>query len=264
MRKLLKAVSPGTLPVLADKVVTRLMEPSPAAAAASAARWLDARAVDSAAFRRALHQELATEAAAFADRLHESFEDRVPAQYRGMGGGGDYALLYLLVRLRRPTVVVETGVAQGWTSEAILSALHVNGHGHLWSSDFPYWRMDSPEDGIGLMVDPAHRERWTLHTKGDQINLPIIVAEAGPIDLLHYDSDKSVRGRRRAMGVLEPRLSARALVVFDDVNDNDAFQRFVAARPWEHRVLAYRNKKIGITGPGCEELPRLDAVAPTT
>src|SRR5665213_1629896 len=43
--------------------------------------------------------------------------------------------LYLLVRLRRPSLVVETGVANGISSTSILLALAKNGHGRLVSID---------------------------------------------------------------------------------------------------------------------------------
>jgi predicted O-methyltransferase YrrM len=250
-----QALRPSNLPVLADKVVNRLKEPSPAQASAAAAPWLAARAVDSNDFQRQIAPGLVDAATAFAVRLHASYESRVPPQYRGMGGGGDYALLYLLTRKHRPVTVVETGVAQGWTSAAILTALAENESGRLWSSDFPYWRIESPEAGIGLMVEPEHHGRWTLLLKGDQANLPQILTAVTSIDLLHYDSDKSERGRNRAMALLAPRLSERALVVFDDVNDNRAFERFVEARPgWQHVVIRYDRKMIGLTGPGCHAL----------
>src|SRR4029078_12987181 len=46
-------------------------------------------------------------------------------------------LLYYCVRLRRPAVVVETGVFDGFSSAFILKALADNHHGRLCSIDVP-------------------------------------------------------------------------------------------------------------------------------
>src|SRR5437588_1399250 len=46
-------------------------------------------------------------------------------------------LCYALCRLRKPEVVVETGVGYGVTSAFLLQALAVNNQGQLWSIDLP-------------------------------------------------------------------------------------------------------------------------------
>ena len=53
---------------------------------------------------------------------------RVPV---AMGGAANVELLYDLVRLLRPDRVLETGVALGWSSLAILLAFESLGHGEL-------------------------------------------------------------------------------------------------------------------------------------
>ena len=62
-----------------------------------------------------------------------------------LGGGGNYFLLYFLVRKFNPKTIVETGVAAGWSSLSILRALQKNRTGKLFSSDFPYFRIKNPE-----------------------------------------------------------------------------------------------------------------------
>ena len=46
-----------------------------------------------------------------------------------LGGGGSFGLLYFLIRKIKPMNVVETGVAAGWSSLAILRALKKNDKG---------------------------------------------------------------------------------------------------------------------------------------
>ena len=73
-------------------------------------------------------------------------------------------ILYLLVRKYRPSLVVETGVAQGVSSRFILEALKDNGEGKLISIDLPNY---NPEgyvyNGDKKTRDPAYVKR-TLGT----------------------------------------------------------------------------------------------------
>lgn len=46
-------------------------------------------------------------------------------------------LVYSLIRSLKPSVVLETGVANGFSSAYILEALNRNNHGHLFSIDSP-------------------------------------------------------------------------------------------------------------------------------
>ena len=52
-----------------------------------------------------------------------------------MGDGSPMNLLYNLIMHHKPRYVVETGVAAGFSSQAFLKAMNVNGRGKLYSSD---------------------------------------------------------------------------------------------------------------------------------
>ena len=152
------------------------------------------------------------------------------------------------MRSLRPRTVVETGVAAGYSSTAVLSGLRANGAGKLFSSDFPYFRLERPERFVGVLVDPELREGWTLFLDGDRRNLPRIRAAIDHVDLLHYDSDKSRAGRSMAMRALAGALSNRSILVMDDIQDNLYFRDFALAqtRPW--RVFASTSKYVGLIG----------------
>ena len=78
-----------------------------------------------------------------------------------LGGGGNFILLYFLTRKFKPKVVVETGVAAGWSSLAILRAFEKNGEGKLYSSDFPYFRLKNPEQYIGYLAkNEINKSDW--------------------------------------------------------------------------------------------------------
>ena len=126
-----------------------------------------------------------------------------------LGGGGNYFLLYFLVRKVNPQVVVETGVAAGWSSLSILRAFQKSGFGKLYSSDFRYFRLNQPENYIGIVTKKEKNLlSWDLDVSGDRVALPSIKSKVGKlkIDFFHYDSDKSYSGRSMAFNVLKGKL----------------------------------------------------------
>ena len=174
--------------------------------------------------------DLWAEAQQFRTELRERAEVVRAETGSQLGGGARAALLYFVTRLTRPEVVVETGVAYGYSSFAFLRAMERNGTGRLYSSDFPYFREENPEKLVGIIVPPELRERWVLLLEGDQHNLPKILEQIDRIDLLHYDSDKSYSGRQFGMDLLVPRLAPNAVLMMDDITDNVFFRDFAATR----------------------------------
>jgi predicted O-methyltransferase YrrM len=242
--------------VIADKVLSRAAERK-RSTGSGAGPWAETEAVDAAAFAAALSPQLWAEAESFGRDFSAIADSKLARLEVTLGGGGHYPLLYFLTRLLRPEFVVETGVAAGFSSAAVLTALRRNGTGALWSSDFPYFRLDQPKKFVGYLVDDELRDEWRLLVDGDRVNLPIIVSELPRIDLLHYDSDKSFRGRKFAMNLLLPLLAPAALVMMDDIQDNEFFEQLVVQRHWDFLVVSFAGKFVGVTGPGLSELGRL-------
>ena len=134
-----------------------------------------------------------------------------------LGGGGNFFLLYFFVRKIKPTVVVETGIAAGWSSVAILRALKTNNFGKLFSSDFPYFRLKDPEKYIGVLPKNENNKGfWELDIRGDEIALPNFINKIGisNIDLFHYDSDKSYSGREFALNKLSKKINKSNFYIF--------------------------------------------------
>ena len=166
-----------------------------------------------------------------------------------LGGGGAYPLLYWIVRKIQPLVAVETGVAAGYSSNAILMALEANKAGHLYSSDFPYLRLENAESHIGLIVDKKLKTRWTLLIKGDRANLPKIHKSVTQIDLIHYDSDKTYKGRKYAIDLLQTKSTSNTVIVMDDIQDNAYFHDYVSKnKPEKWSIIKFDNKFVGIIG----------------
>jgi predicted O-methyltransferase YrrM len=239
------------LSVMAQKVLIRIKERSAANDSAIATQWASEQAEDIESFTTKLDDILWQETQKTCDRLAQNAQEKLDKLGMDLGGGGHYPLLYFFTRLLNPKIVVETGVAGGWSSQAILTALKENGlNGHLYSSDFPYFRYKNPEQYVGYVVDDNLKESWSLYIDGDQNNLPTITAQIKePVDLFHYDSDKSVQGRHGAYEKMKPLLSDNAIVIFDDIQDNLHFRDFVMINKLDYKVFGFERKYIGLTGP---------------
>ncbi|MDC0240403.1 class I SAM-dependent methyltransferase [Candidatus Pelagibacter sp.] len=163
-----------------------------------------------------------------------------------MGGAGYIDLLYDCVRLLKVQNVIETGVAYGWSSLAILKALSQNGKGKLYSVDMPYPRKKNEND-VGIVVPQNLRKNWTLIRRPDNPGIIIALSKAGgEIDLCHYDSDKSWWGRHYAYNKLWNCLSSKGLFISDDIQDNLYFSEFVKKKLLNFAVVEFKGKFIGL------------------
>lgn len=165
-----------------------------------------------------------------------------------LGGGGNYPLLYFLIRKYRPNVLIETGVAAGWSTKTILDALNKNGSGDLYSSDFPYFRIKNPEKYIGALLLNEEKNNWELDTRGDTLALPSFLNLIGDakVNLFHYDSDKSYSSRKFAIDLVEQRFSRDAILVVDDIQDNLHFRDYVRTRKLTYEVFEFEGKYVGL------------------
>ena len=238
------ALRPHYLPVMGRKLVERI-RPSHRA---EALRWAETQAEPIGAFAEALDADLWAECGEWAAEFRESSRTKLDRLCVPLRGAGHFRLLHFLVRHLRPAVVLETGVGVGYTSQAILLAFERNGAGTLYSSDFPYFRMDAPERYIGCLVDDGLRDRWHLGVSGDRVNLAQFLPEIDTVDLVHYDSDKSIGGRAFVMDAVAPKLAADAVVVMDDIDDNTYFRDWAARSGDRGRVFRRGGKFVGLTG----------------
>ena len=163
-----------------------------------------------------------------------------------MGGSGHIHLLYDCVRLLKPKKIIETGVAYGWSSLAILKALSQNEDGKLYSVDMPYPRKKNEND-VGIVVPKYLRKNWLLIRRPDRPGIIHALNKAGgKIDLCHYDSDKSWWGRHYAYPILWNSLRSNGLFISDDIQDNLYFSEFVKSRSLKFSVVEFEGKFIGL------------------
>lgn len=133
---------------------------------------------------------------------------------------------YVMCRLIRPTVAVETGVAYGVTSAYILAALEANVLGTLHSVDLAPLGGDS--SWVGALVPPRLRTRWRLHMGSSRARLPEILA-LGPVDFFLHDSLHTYATMHWELTSAWASLRAGGALIADDIHSNDAFREASAA-----------------------------------
>jgi predicted O-methyltransferase YrrM len=134
-------------------------------------------------------------------------------------------IMRAVVRLAKPAIAVETGVAQGVTTAVTLQAMADNGTGRLYSIDLPPLTADKAY--IGSLVPERLRSRWTLRTGPSRHELPGLLAELGAIDLFLHDADHTYEAQTEEYEQAWPRLRPGGLLVSDDIV-NPAFMDFAA------------------------------------
>ena len=141
---------------------------------------------------------------------------------------------YIGCRTRKPSVVVETGVAFGMTSRYILQALDANGHGRLESVDLPPL---GDEEGffVGALVRDDLRTRWTLHRGSTRRELPPLLDRLGGVEVFVHDSLHTYRTMRWEFETVWPYMPQGSLLLSDDIGANKAFHDFAdEVRPTYH------------------------------
>jgi predicted O-methyltransferase YrrM len=181
---------------------------------------------------------------------HESLRQEIRQRYARLSGAypqhysleeGSSFLVYALVRLLRPSVILETGVANGHSSFYILSALLANGHGLLHSID------RSPQVG-GLLSGREHRI-WRLHVLklSDLKRSFLQILEAlPPVDCFLHDSDHSYPWQSFELNAVMKKLTPEAVLAFDDCDSCFAFIDHCQALGVRPVVLVEKRKVFGL------------------
>jgi predicted O-methyltransferase YrrM len=244
-----QAIYPSRFRVMFKKVFKRFFDDSGGISTKENLEWLQVSCLNFEEYATNINKSLWDEAKVFAASLKSSSRQILSSIPHDLGGGGIYPLLYFVTRLVKPGVVVETGVAAGFSSSSFLAAIKLNGFGRLYSSDFPYFRIPNPEQYIGVVVDDSLKSNWELFIEGDEINLPAILGKINRVDVFHYDSDKSYSGRALVMSSIRKYLHKDSIVLMDDIQDNAFFYDYIKmARPAKWHIFEFEGKYIGIIG----------------
>lgn len=161
-----------------------------------------------------------------------------------MGGGGDYSLLHALAEKLQACHVVETGVAMGYSSLALLLSVSKR-NGTVYSTDRPY-PLKNYDKYVGYLVPDQFHDHWKLFRMPDRDGLKKVFRLCNQFELIHYDSDKSKAGRLWGYHQLWSKLREGGVFVSDDIADNLAFKEFCNAINKEPIILKKGRNYLGV------------------
>ena len=159
------------------------------------------------------------------------------------GSGGELSFaLYSLLRLRRPQCVLETGVADGFSTFFLLSAVAKNGSGSIHSVEI--------DRNCGSLLSDSEREAWTLHIIPARTPRAFndVVALVTP-DLFFHDSNHFYYWAHFEYDTIRGQLGDRCLITSDDVDKSFAFLDFCSTESLTPSFLRDRWKLFGVALP---------------
>jgi hypothetical protein len=153
--------------------------------------------------------------------------------------GNQRVVLYVLIRLLKPKVCLETGVFYGGTSAFILNALARNKEGRLVSIDLPgnelernmikrHERVGDSEiipEGLetGFIIPEFLKDKWEL-ILGDSLDVLKGIKEQ--FEFYAHDSEHSYRFVMQEMELAKSKMSHNGTMFADDINWSNGFLEF--------------------------------------
>lgn len=150
--------------------------------------------------------------------------------------------LYTICRAIKPKVVVETGVASGFSSSFILKALDDNNYGKLVSIDMPghdrelvekykeYSKVKIPDSitnkKSGWIVPQFLKKRWTLKIGTTQELVIPTLRDEGVIDIYLRDSEHIYKTMMFEFESAWSHLKKGGILLSDDIHWNSSFMDF--------------------------------------
>jgi hypothetical protein len=150
----------------------------------------------------------------------------------GISAAGDIALaerriLYVLCKVTKPNIVLETGVANGISSSFILKALDENKSGQLHSIDLPSVALKTIfHKQSGWVIPNELRHNWHLNTGKSSKVLPQILPSLGVIDMFFHDSNHSYNNAMFEFRTVWPFVKKGGLLTCDDAVGYDTLLDF--------------------------------------
>jgi predicted O-methyltransferase YrrM len=134
--------------------------------------------------------------------------------------------LYILIRMFKPKIIVETGVLWGYSSSNILKAISENCEGNLYSIDLTDQRLIDRGFNSGPVVPDNLKNKWELINGRSDKKLPYLLDKLKKIDIFIHDSEHSYENMLFEYETAYEYLNEDGLIISHDVNDNTAFPDF--------------------------------------
>lgn len=178
-------------------------------------------------------------------KVRSSLEERYkevklsyPANF-AIAEGSSY-LIYSLIRIFKPDIVVESGVANGHSTFIMLNALKINGKGKLISIDI--------SSNVGVLLREEDKENWELRIlKGDfKKAFKENINSIPKIDVFLHDSNHLYYWQIYEYETVKPKLRKGSILMSDDVDFSYAFFDFCKKINKKPLILLEPQKAFGI------------------
>lgn len=150
-----------------------------------------------------------------------------------------WEIFYILIRMLKPEIVIETGVLHGESTAFILKAMHDEGRGKCYSIDLPAVGYNCDEvvlnkglhtlpDGLdpGWAIPEYLRSRWEIiHGKSSE-KLEPLLNRLGKIDIFFHDSLHTYENMLWEYNTVWPCLKESGILLSHDIFCNKAFKAF--------------------------------------
>jgi len=189
----------------------------------------------------------------FSNSSYQEIENSIVDNWKDLRTFGftEARLLYVICRVVKPDIVIETGVASGLSSSMLLLGLEQNKKGHLYSIDLPFTQRKLSKKEIqnrqssfptnkkeGWLVPESLHNRWTLQLGDAKILLPKLLKDLGHCDLFLHDSDHSYDHMRWEFETVWPFLNS--VLLADDIRLNNAFDEFTEKNNCKYQKISDR------------------------
>lgn len=170
--------------------------------------------------------------------------------------GGDVRFhsltLYVLVRVLKPEIMIETGVANGKSSSLILCAMEHNQKGRLISIDLPNkpgkilldgGKTNTGNHNVGWLVPDYLKKRWDLLIGDSKEVLPKLLININKVDIFLHDSLHTYEHVQFELNTILPKLRRKSLILCDniDLGVGRAFNEFLN----ENNLIGYAYRDFG-------------------
>ena len=159
----------------------------------------------------------------------------------GMMSPLNLEILYLIIKVIKPNIVVETGIGSGSSSLFILAALD---RGKLYSIDLPPHVSEEhfcPKNlKIGWLVPTNFKKKWSITFGDSKVILPELLAKLGSIDVFFHDSLHTYEHMMFEFKTAWKYLRQPKIIISDDINANNAFYNFAKSTASRYIIIGQR------------------------
>ena len=95
-------------------------------------------------------------------------------------------------------------------------------------------------------MDKKKFPNWELKIEGDEVNIPKLISNINHIDIFHYDSDKTYKGKINVYNLIKKKISNKSILIFDDVQDDKFFYEICQRTIYSTKFLNLRVNILGL------------------